>query len=84
MIELPTHCYWCGVVLRGGATLHAPSCEMVRIIRDVCGDDAAQRATRPSITCPRCGFTSYHPRDIAERYCGMCHEFRDGCDGGGS
>ena len=28
-----------------------------------------------SITCPRCGMTSYSPRDIAERYCGNCHQF---------
>jgi ribosomal protein S27AE len=26
----------------------------------------------PSITCPKCGRTSYHPKDIAEHYCGVC------------
>lgn len=26
-----------------------------------------------SITCPRCGATSYHPEDIAQGYCGRCH-----------
>jgi len=28
----------------------------------------------PAITCPspKCGRTSYHPKDIAERYCGAC------------
>jgi ribosomal protein L37E len=26
-----------------------------------------------SITCPRCGMTSYHPRDVEEGYCGNCH-----------
>jgi ribosomal protein L37E len=26
----------------------------------------------PSITCPRCGRTSYHPVDVQERYCGAC------------
>jgi hypothetical protein len=26
----------------------------------------------PSITCPKCRHTSYHPKDIAERYCGAC------------
>jgi hypothetical protein len=31
-----------------------------------------------SITCPRCGAVSYHPRDVAERYCGRCHDFHDG------
>lgn len=32
----------------------------------------------PSITCPDCGLTSYHPGDIAERYCANCHRFHDG------
>jgi hypothetical protein len=30
---------------------------------------------QPSFTCPRCRMTSYHPEDIAHRYCGHCHEF---------
>lgn len=30
-----------------------------------------------SYTCPRCGITSQHPRDEAERYCGRCHRFED-------
>ena len=29
----------------------------------------------PSITCPKCKRTSYHPKDIAEGYCGWCHEW---------
>jgi len=29
----------------------------------------------PSITCPVCEMTSYHPTDIAEGYCGHCHDF---------
>ena len=31
--------------------------------------------TQPSITCPRCGKTSYNPNDIAQGYCGGsgCH-----------
>lgn len=28
-----------------------------------------------SITCPHCGYTSYHERDVVERYCGKCREF---------
>ena len=28
-----------------------------------------------SITCPKCGLTSNHPMDIAQRYCGNCHQF---------
>lgn len=30
-----------------------------------------------SITCPRCGKTSYSQWDIAEKYCGFCHQFHD-------
>lgn len=29
----------------------------------------------PSITCPRCGMTSYNPDDIREGYCGACHDW---------
>lgn len=28
-----------------------------------------------SVTCPRCGRTSYHPGDVAEGYCGACHDW---------
>lgn len=31
----------------------------------------------PSITCPKCEMTSYHPDDIKNRYCGNCHQFHD-------
>jgi len=30
-----------------------------------------------SITCPRCGKTSYNLNDVRERYCGFCHVFLD-------
>lgn len=29
----------------------------------------------PSITCPQCRKTSYHPKDIEHGYCGYCHEY---------
>ena len=29
----------------------------------------------PSITCPKCGMTSYNPNDIREGYCGNCHDW---------
>jgi hypothetical protein len=29
----------------------------------------------PSVTCPRCGWTSYHPKDVAEGYCSACHDW---------
>lgn len=28
-----------------------------------------------SITCPRCGRTSYHPKDVEYGYCGNCHDY---------
>jgi len=30
-----------------------------------------------SITCPLCGMTSYHPKDVEHRYCGNCYQFHD-------
>lgn len=32
---------------------------------------------RPYIKCLKCGLTSYHPRDIGERFCGKCHAWHD-------
>ena len=29
------------------------------------------------IACHVCGMMSYHPEDIAQRYCGSCHQFHD-------
>ena len=31
-----------------------------------------------SITCKRCGMTSYHPKDVECHYCGKCNVFHDG------
>lgn len=31
----------------------------------------------PGIQCLRCGFTSYHPKDVAEKYCIACHRFHE-------
>ena len=28
-----------------------------------------------SFTCPRCGMTSHHPKDIEQGYCGNCHDW---------
>lgn len=28
---------------------------------------------QPTITCPRCGRTSYSEGDIQQKYCGFCH-----------
>lgn len=32
-------------------------------------------AGRLSLTCPRCGMTSYHPDDVEQGYCGRCHDW---------
>ena len=32
---------------------------------------------KSSITCPVCGYTSYNPNDVKNRYCGNCHVFID-------
>lgn len=39
--------------------------------------DAMYDVEPPSITCPVCQWTSYHPKDIEYRYCGNCHQFHD-------
>ncbi len=31
--------------------------------------------TTPAFTCPCCGATSSNPNDIAQRYCGRCHDW---------
>lgn len=31
--------------------------------------------TEQSITCPRCGRTSYNPNDVEQGYCGACHDW---------
>jgi hypothetical protein len=38
-------------------------------------------ADHPSITCPVCGMTSYHPKDVEHAYCGNCHEYTGNPDG---
>ncbi len=47
---------------------HAPcTCE--------CHFDRPAGPTQPSITCPRCGRTSWHPVDVKMGYCGNCHDW---------
>lgn len=38
----------------------------------------------PSITCPVCAMTSYHPVDIAEGYCGFCRDWTSPRSGAGT
>jgi hypothetical protein len=44
-----------------------------RIFEEDFGDDVVFVGAEPSITCPRCRRTSYHPGDIVNFYCGYCH-----------
>lgn len=41
---------------------------IARLLREV-------EAERPTFTCPRCGMTSAHPKDVEEGYCGNCHDW---------
>lgn len=34
-----------------------------------------RRDARETFQCPKCGMVSGHPEDIANNYCGKCHEF---------
>ena len=43
--------------------------EIKRHRREARGDPAH------SITCPKCGWTSYNENDIEKEYCGNCHQF---------
>ena len=43
-----------------------------RLVKDLEGKDHEE-----GILCLKCGYTSYHPKDVAERYCGYCHTFLD-------
>jgi ribosomal protein S27AE len=36
---------------------------------------AADDIKENSITCPKCGMTSYNANDIREGYCGNCHDW---------
>jgi hypothetical protein len=35
----------------------------------------------PSVVCPACGRRSFHPQDIAESYCGFCHNWHSEMSG---
>ncbi len=48
---------------------------LARIDRE--GDATVGAGVPDSITCPKCGRTSYNANDIRERYCGNCHQWHD-------
>lgn len=42
---------------------------------DAMGHDSDRDTERPSITCPKCGRTSWHPKDVEYGWCGACQAF---------
>lgn len=36
-----------------------------------------EREGQTGICCHTCGFVSYHPEDVRQRYCGHCHVFHE-------
>jgi hypothetical protein len=68
----------CGCGMDGGPAGHPESSQQVL--------DAMRRVysrpedPRPSITCPVCGRTSYHPNDVEQGYCGNCHGYTSPVD----
>lgn len=44
----------------------------------VIGTDGRQIDPAPSITCPRCGRTSWNPNDVREKWCGNCSDYHPG------
>ncbi len=41
------------------------------------GQSIVESLTGRGYTCPRCNRTSYHPKDLQERYCSACQAFED-------
>jgi ribosomal protein S27AE len=56
---------WCSVHQQG----------MGAFLADLYDRMPAEAVREPSITCPRCGMTSYNENDIREGYCGNCHDW---------
>ncbi|HEV8637921.1 MAG TPA: hypothetical protein VG370_27200 [Chloroflexota bacterium] len=40
-------------------------------------DERKKAALLPSVTCPRCGFVTHKPEDVADPYCERCAIFHD-------
>lgn len=48
---------------------------ILRLQRLVAGLGVDASAAAPSVTCPLCRRTSYHPRDVEYGYCGACRDY---------
>lgn len=53
--------------------------DVARLLR--LGWDPRRDQRFDSYTCRRCGMTSMHPEDRAQRYCGACHTYDSDADG---
>lgn len=51
----------------------SPSHRRLQEALEIAGLDI--RASLDYFTCPDCGRTSYHPKDVESQYCGNCHTF---------
>jgi hypothetical protein len=49
----------------------------IRVICDPTKITYAVAGNGKSITFQPCGNTSYHPKDIEQRYCSWCHRFME-------
>ena len=55
--------------------------ETLALLRSMCLDSTYLitrvfgRTNQESITCLVCGMTSYHPTDVAQKYCANCHQW---------
>lgn len=75
-VSVTSACPACGVAaereiydIGSGPELSCASCEWCW---GADGQDLKPLAV-PSFTCPVCGATSYHPKDVEQGYCGRCH-----------
>lgn len=72
---------------------YEPNADNLRAMEKAAHDMAAQigasiEVVVDAFVCPRCGAASHNPTDIAEQYCGRCHDWTGtwdprGGDGGG-
>lgn len=72
LVEGPA-CVHCGAPLSDDEGTSWPYCAGCEWCPDCGVTHPAPR--RPSFKCPRCGRTTYHPKDIVEGYCGACHDW---------
>jgi ribosomal protein S27AE len=52
-----------------------PECGLVGDHKLDCSHREGRGLTVPVFVCPRCGAISAHPTDIAQGYCGRCHDW---------